>query len=390
MNIHEYQAKKIFQKFGIPILKGHVAYTCREAEKAVHTIGGTRWAVKAQIHSDTRELGHFVEQEAGTKSGIRMVSSPAEAIQATGQMLGKTLITPSTGTKGREVKKVYIEEQVDIASAYALAIFIDFSTEKVVLSVQNLDEKKTNNVQYELDLNKRLLLRKAVLLMTAVKMPRPYRRKAGRVILKMFEIFKTYCAFRIDINPLAITADGRLVALDGKIAFDPDAISRFKEITVLRDVEEETPSQIKSRLNNFRYTEFDGNIGVIVNGSGLGIATLDLLHLLEAKPACILDLGGEPTKETVANAFKTVLSEPNVEGILLNIFGSNSRCDMIAQGLITAAREISIGMPLVVRMDGTNAQIGCRLLFESGLPFIVKKSMDGAVKRIIKSVQEIV
>ncbi len=392
MNIHEYQAKKIFSQYDIPILKGYVAYTPQEARRCAEKIGGNKWAIKAQIHSNVRGQGSFIETDAGIKGGIRFASTPDGVEQEAKNMLLKTLVTPLTGSEGQEVKKVYIEEYVDITFAYSISIYIDFSVEKVFVSIQDVTGNKQRPKYYmtELDINKKITIVKAVSWVTRIGLPTKYRTKAAKIIQKMYEIFKTYSAFRVDINPLVITQDNRFVVLDGKIVFDPDSVAKYKEITCMRDVEEETPSQIKARLNNFRYVKLDGNIGCIINGSGLGMATLDLIHLYGGKAACILDLGAEPTKETVTNAFKTILSEPNVEGVLINIFGGSSRCDIIAEGLIAASREISIGMPLVVRMDGTNAQIGCRLLFESGLPFIVKQSMDEAVRVIIQSVQEIV
>ncbi len=392
MNIHEYQAKKIFSQYGIPILKGCIAYTSQEAYRCTDKIGGNKWVVKAQIHSNARGNGSFIEAQAGTGGGIRFVSSAEEAAKEVDKMLGRTLVTVSTGSGGQEVKKVYIEEYVDISLAYALSIYIDFSVEKVFLSLSEVKEgaKECRPSLNELDINKKMTLLGAKKFVKKIKIPPKHVTMVAEIIQKMYEIFKTYSAFRIEINPLVITSENKLFALDGKITFDPDSVGKYKEITCMRDVEEETPSQIKARLNNFRYIKLKGNIGCIINGSGLGMATLDLIHLYGGKPACILDLGGEPTKETVTNAFKSILSEPDVEGVLINIFGGSSRCDIIAEGLIAASREISIGMPLVVRMDGTNAQIGSRLLFESGLPFTVKQSMDEAVRVIIQSIQEIV
>lgn len=387
MFIHEYQAKKIFLKFGIPVLKGSVAYTANEAERCISQIGGKSWVVKAQIHSTSRGQGTFLDAEDGNKGGIRIVNTSQEVALETSKMLGKRLVTPFTGDEGREVKKVYVEERVDIIFSYAINIYIDFAVEKVFLCLEDLGKKKT--LKYELDLNKKLTLIQAMSYVAHLKLHSKYTKKIANIIQKMYEIFKVYSAFCIDINPLVVTSDKRLFALDGKMIFDPDAVSKYKEITSMRDIEEESSVQITARLNNFRYTKLTGNIGCIVNGSGLGMATLDLINLYGGKAACILDLGGAPTKETIASSFKTILSEPDIEGVLLNIFGGATRCDLIAEGLIAASREISIGMPLVVRMDGTNAQIGCRLLFESGLPFVVKQSMDEAVRVIIQMVQEI-
>lgn len=390
MDIHEYQAKKIFRRFGIPVLKGEVAYTSAEAARIAAKMDAKEWVVKAQVYSSMRGEGRFKEKEAGAKGGIRAASSVKMVQKEADRMLGKTLVTPMTSAKGQEVKKVYIEEKITIAKTYALSIYIDFPAEKVFLTAQDLTiGDKPISFRKELDLAKNLTPSQALKIATKMGMKKGHIKKTAKILQAMYEIFKTYAAFKIEINPLVVTSTNSLIALDGKIAFDPDAVSRYKEVNDMRDKEEETPNELKARQNNFRYIKLNGNIGCIINGSGLGIATLDLIHLYGGTPACILDLGGDPTKEIVAHAIKTILSEPDVEGILINIFGGSTRCDVVAEGLIAAAKEISVGLPIVVRIDGTNEQMGCRLLFESGLPFIVKKDMDEAIKLIIQSVQEI-
>lgn len=391
MDIHEYQAKKIFRHLGIPILKGAVAYTGAEAARVAEKIDSAKgWVVKAQIYSPMRGQGVFREKEAGKKSGIRFAKTRSSVRKETEAMLGNRLVTPFTGPQGQEVKKVYIEEKIDISATYALEIYIDFSQEKVFVTAQNTTPGiKGRIIKQELDLQKNLTPSRAAGIAAKIGMKRGHIKRTAKILQAMYEIFKTYAAFRVEISPLVITSTNSLVALDGKIVFDPDAVSNYKEIADMRDREDESLNEIKARLNNFRYVKLNGNIGCITNGSGLSMATLDLLHMYGGTPSCILDLGGDPTKEIVANALKTILSEPDIEGVLINIFGGSARCDIIAEGLVSAAKEISDSIPIVVRIEGTNDQIGCRLLFESGLPFIVKQSMDDAVRTIIQSVQEI-
>ncbi len=391
MDIHEYQAKKIFRHVGIPILKGGVAYTGAEAVRVANKFETPNgWVVKAQIYTPMRGQGFFREKEAGSKSGIRYAKTRKAVQKETEAMLGKHLITPLTSIGGQEVKKVYIEEKVNISETYALEIYIDFSAEKVFVTAQNTTPGiKARSIKQELDLQKNLTPSRATKIATRIGMKRGHIKKTAKILQAMYEIFKNYAAFRVEINPLVITSTNSLVALDGKIVFDPDAVGNYKEIAEMHDREDESLNEIKARLNNFRYVKLNGNIGCITNGSGLSMATLDLLHAYGGTPSCILDLGGEPTKEIVSNALKTILSEPDIEGVLINIFGGSARCDIVAEGLVAAAKEISDGIPIVVRIEGTNDQIGCRILFESGLPFIVKQSMDDAVRTIIQSVQEI-
>ena len=385
MIIHEYQTKKIFSSAGIPILKGKVAYTANEALSAAQQIGGTSWYVKAQVLSSARNKGRFLEDVTGNGTGLQIANGLAEVPIIADRMLLNHLITQDEIS---EVKKVYIEENVEIDAAFALEILIDFVREKVFFKGKTLDKNK-KPIYCELNLEKNISFVKALALAAKIGIPKGYFRETAGIIRAMYDLFKTYNAFSVEINPLVITKDGRLVVLDGKIHFDPDAVSRYKEIQVLRDFENESPNQKKAGDNNFRYIPLSGNIGCIINGSGLSMGTLDLMIKEGGAPSCLLDLGGEPNKEMVSNAVKIILSEPDTEGLLVNIFGANARCDVIASGLVAAAKEISAGMPIVVRMDGTNAAVGERILFESGLPFIVKKKMTEAVTSIIEAVEEI-
>ena len=390
MQIQEYQIKKIFSKAGIPILKGAVAYTPNEAYEVAKRLNCPHYIVKAQIPTYLRGKGQFVEADQKKKSGLRKTNTLKAVQKETAAMLFKHLKTPLTGDRAFEVKKVYIEEIRESAERYKLAIYIDFETQKVFLTAQKLLSNTKKIFRTEVKLTKETLpLSKATQIATKLGLQRGLQKKMIKILQSLYDVFVTYKAFEVNIDPLILTPDKKFFAMSGKISFDPDAVATDKDTTSLLDLEEETPNETRARLNNFRYTKLDGNIGCIINGSGLGMETLDLFRLHGGKPACLFDIGGEPTKEIMAAAFKSVLSEPDVEGVFINIFGGTTRCDVIAEGLVSAAKEISVGIPIVVRIDGTNEQIATRVLFESGLPFIVKRGMDEAVRVIIHAVQEI-
>lgn len=391
MQIYEYQVKKIFAKAGIPIPKGAVAYTPTEAYEIARNLNCPPYIVKAQIPSYLRGKGKFVETDQ-KKSGLRKTLSIKAVQKETQEMLFKHLKTPVSGDKAFEVKKVYIEEMKTSIARYRLAIYVDFDVQKVFLTAQNVTDPKVDTKEFKTEIKltrPKLSEIKATQIAIKLGLKRGLQKKMVRILQSLYSVFTDTQAFEVNIDPLILTEENKFYAMSGKIDFDPDAANASKEITALLDLEEETPNQRIARLNNFRYTSLDGNIGCIINGSGLGMATLDLFRIHGGRPACLFDIGGEPTKEMTALAFKAILSEPNVEGILINIFGGNARCDVIAQGLVLAAKEISVGIPIIVRLDGTNEQIAARILFESGLPFIVKKGMDEAVRFIIHAVQEI-
>ena len=390
MLIQEYQIKKIFSKAGIPILKGAVAYTPNEAVEVAKRLDCPSYIVKAQIPTYLRGQGQFVEANQKNKSGLREAKTLNAVKKETAAMLFKHLKTPLTGDKAFEVKKVYFEETKESAERYKLAIYIDFETQKVFLTGQKLTDPSGKIIRTDIKLNQEILLpKKADQIASKLGLHGDLQKKMIKILQSLYDVFVEYQAFEVNIDPLILTPDKKFFAMSGKIAFDPDAAANDKNIASMVDLEEETPNETRARLNNFRYTKLDGNIGCIINGSGLGMATLDLFRIHGGKPACLFDIGGEPTKEIMAAAFKAVLSEPDVEGVLINIFGGTTRCDIIAEGLVSAAKEISVGIPIVVRVDGTNEQIAARVLFESGLPFIVKKGMDEAVRVIIHAVQEI-
>lgn len=386
MEIHEYQVKKLFAKHGLPVLKGGVAYTPDEAVRIAGQIGSELWAVKAQIHDGSKCRGFFVEDDAGKGTGLRFAESLDEVRDTAKQMLGRTLITPTTHHKGHEVKKIYIEEVVDIEESFDLSIRADTDTQKVLLVlVKENGEQKS----YELS-PKGVSVFQLHRLSNRMKLTPKAAFQLIPIVNHMFDIFKSYKATAVEITPLALDKKGDLVALDGRIVFDPDALFEFPEIAQLREIDAGTERESVARQHNFKYKKLGGNIACIVNGSGLGYATIDLVGDKGGSVSCLLDIGTEPTKEVVALAFRMVLSEPDIEGVLVNIFGGITRCDVIAQGLIAASHEISVGLPLVVRMDGTNAAVGTRLLQESKLPFETVSDMGKAVERIVTRVGEIV
>lgn len=385
MEIHEYQVKRLFQKHGLPVLKGGVAYTPEEAVRVAESIGGTQWAVKAQIHDGCRDKGYFVEESAGVGPGIRYADSLIDVQNFACQMLGKTLMTPTTHHKGHEVKKVYVEEVPAVKERFQISLRIDENTQKrmLVLLRENGQLKA-----YELT-NKGVTAFMLHKMAARMKLTAAATVQLAVIIRHMYEIFETYKVRAIEMRPLILTTDHHLVALEGRIVFDADTLFAFPEISALREIDAGTEREHNAHQNNFKYTKLNGNIACIVNGSGLGMATVDLIKDKGGAVSCLLDIGTEPSKEVVAKAFRMVLGEPDIEGVLVNIFGGITRCDVIARGLIAASHEISVGMPLVVRMDGTNAAVGRRLLQESRLPFELIQEMDLAVTKIVDRVKEV-
>ena len=397
MNIYEYQAKRLFKQFGLPLLKGAVCYTPEEAVTVAEKIGGNAWVLKAQILSSERTKGYF-KGLPDKKNGIRFVHSLEEVRQEAAHMLGQTLVTPQTGTLGQEVTRLYVEQYCEEKVSLYLSVFIDFKEEKAFFGVcnaggsqfeQRLSLNPSLMKKYELDLTKPYdgLYKEAIAADFGLSDPKQ-TEQVGHVLDSLYALFTHYDAFKVEINPLTLTKQNRLVALDGRISVDPDALNRHKDLAELME-QAENPQAKKAQTNDFRYIKLTGNIGCIVNGSGMVMETLDILDICGGRASTILDIGTGAGKNKVATAFRTLLSEPDVEGIFVNIFGGSTRCDLAAQGLVSACREISIGMPLVVRMDGTNAHSGRRILEQSGLPFIIEETLENAAKHIVRAVEEI-
>jgi succinyl-CoA synthetase beta subunit len=387
MNIHEYQAKELLAKYGVPVQPGAVAYTAAEAEEAARRLGGKLWAIKAQIHAGGR----------GKAGGVKLVHSPEEAGAAAGAMLGKRLVTHQTGPQGRDVKRVYVEAASDIARELYLALSIDRTSGRTTLIAA-----AEGGVEIE-ELAARApetIMQLAIDPATGVE-PFHGRRLAfelglGAAQVKsmvalvggLYRAFSELDASLIELNPLVVTGSGALVALDAKMGFDDNALFRHPEIEALRDEDEEDPTEREGQRNSLSYVKLDGNIGCMVNGAGLAMATMDIIKLYGGSPANFLDVGGGATRERVTAAFKLILSEPNVEAILVNIFGGIARCDVIADGVVSAAREVNLHVPLVVRLEGTNVELGRKILSQSGLPIITADDFADAAQKIVKSISE--
>jgi len=396
MNIHEYQAKGLLKRFGVAVPRGGVAYTAEEARKVAEELGGSLWVVKSQIHAGGRGAGRFKDNPKG-KGGVRVSKSLEEVVANAGEMLGHVLVTKQTGPAGKEVKRIYVEEGCDIKRELYLGMLIDRTTARVTVMASTEGGVEIEEVAAK---HPEKILRVAIDPVTG--MQGFHARKlafglglqgkqvsaATRFLLAMYKVFTQLDASIVEINPLVVTGAGEVIALDAKMNFDENALFRLKEIEEMRDESEEDPSEAEAARHGLNYVKLDGNIGCMVNGAGLAMATMDIIKLYGGDPANFLDVGGGATKERVTTAFKLILSDPNVEGILVNIFGGIMRCDVIAEGVVAAAREVSLHVPLVVRLEGTNVSLGKKILAESGLPILSADNLADAAEKIVKAVKE--
>ena len=385
MNVHEYQAKEILAGFGVPVLRGRIAYTATEARAAAQSLGGEVWVVKAQVHAGGR----------GKAGGIKVARSLDEVAAAADELIGKRLITPQTGADGTEVGRVYVEEGASIAAERYVGMTLDRKRGRYVAMVST--EGGVEIEQVAASTPERI---RTVIVDPAVGM-RPYqarelafaldldpdaRRSAERTILAVAEAFVATDASLVEINPLAAVGEGMVLALDAKMNFDDNALFRHPDIGELRDETEEDPRETEATNYGLSYIKLDGNIGCMVNGAGLAMATLDLITFEGGQPANFLDVGGGATEERVSQAFKIILSDPDVEAVLVNIFGGIMRCDTIAEGIVGAVREVSLHVPLVVRLEGTNVDIGTRILAESGLAITTAGDLGDAARKIVAAI----
>jgi succinyl-CoA synthetase beta subunit len=396
MNIHEYQAKILLQKFGVAVPKGAVAYTPQEAEKVARGLSGPAYVVKAQIHAGGRGAGRFQDNPSG-KGGVRVVKSTEEVGKAAAEMLGHVLVTKQTGPKGREVKRIYVEEGCDIKRELYLGMLIDRRTSRITVMASTEGGMEIEEVAAK---HPEKILRIAIDPATGMKgfharelafglgLQGAQIAAATKFMLGMYQAFTSLDASVVEINPLVVTGAGDILALDAKINFDDNALFRHAAIEEMRDEAEEDPTELEAAKHQLNYVKLDGSIGCMVNGAGLAMATMDIIKLYGGSPANFLDVGGGATKERVTAAFKLILSDPHVEGILVNIFGGIMRCDVIAEGIVTAAREVSLQVPLVVRLEGTNVKLGKKLLAESGLPILSADNLADAAEKITKAVRE--
>jgi succinyl-CoA synthetase beta subunit len=396
MNIHEYQAKELLAKFGVPVPAGYPAVSVDEAVEAAKKLPGPLWVVKAQIHAGGRGKGRFKELGESAKGGVRLAHSIDEVREHAAEMLGKTLVTVQTGPHGKQVQRLYITDGVDIAKEYYLALLVDRETGRPAIVASTEGGMDIETVAHETpDKIQTMTIDPATGLMphhgrevaAALGLTGDLAKQAGKVLAKLYDAFLGTDASQIEINPLAVTDKGQLMVLDAKVGFDNNAEFRHPELEQLRDLTEEDPMEIEASKYDLAYIKLDGNIGCMVNGAGLAMATMDIIKLNGAEPANFLDVGGGASKEKVTAAFKIILSDPAVKGILVNIFGGIMRCDIIAEGIVAAAREVDLHVPLVVRLEGTNVQQGKDILASSGLPIIAANDLGDAAKKIVAEVK---
>jgi succinyl-CoA synthetase beta subunit len=396
MNIHEYQAKELLKSYGVAVLDGHVAWSGEEAAQAAAKLPGPVYVVKSQIHAGGRGAGHFKDDPEG-KGGVRLAKSADEVNAAAEAMLGHTLITKQTGPAGRVVRRVYVEAGCDIKRELYLSLLVDRSVSEVVImasteggmEIEEVAEHHPEKImRVAVDPASGISSFHARKLAFGLGLDATQQKSFAKFVAAMYKAFIALDCAIVEINPLVVTGSGEIVALDAKVTFDDNALYRHPDLEKLRDEAEEDPKELEAAKHSLNYVALEGSIGCMVNGAGLAMATMDIIKLYGAEPANFLDVGGGATKERVTAAFKIILSDPNVEGILVNIFGGIMRCDVIAEGVVAAAREVSLSVPLVVRLEGTNVQLGKDILSKSGLPIIAADNLADAAQKIVAAVKE--
>ena len=397
MNIHEYQAKAVLKEFGVPVSEGRAIMQASEAEAAAKALGGPIWVVKSQIHAGGRGKGKFKEAAAGDKGGVRVAKSIDEVKAYSAQMLGNTLVTIQTGPNGKQVNRLYIEDGSDIAKEFYLSMLVDRATARVAFVVSteggmNIEEvahaTPEKIITFSVDPATGIMPHHGRAVAKALKLSGDLAKEAGIIVEQLYTAFVAKDMAMLEINPLIITADQHLHCLDAKITFDSNALYRHPDIVALRDETEEDAKEIEASKYDLSYIALDGTIGCMVNGAGLAMATMDIIKLYGEFPANFLDVGGGATKEKVTAAFKIITADPNVQGILVNIFGGIMKCDVIAEGVIAAVKEVGLKVPLVVRLEGTNVQLGKDIISKSGLNVIAADDLDDAAQKIVKAVRE--
>jgi len=385
MKIHEYQGKELLRQFGVPVPRGYPAFTVQEAVEAAQKLGGNVWVVKAQIHAGGRGKG----------GGVKLARSVDELKKLAGEILGMQLKTHQTGPEGQKVRRLYIEEGADIKKEYYVSLVTDRATQKVAFIASSEGGMDIEEVAHStpekiftdyIDPLTGLGAEQAKKIAAAIGLPEASQAQAVDVFQKLYACYMDTDASLVEINPLNCDSKGVLTALDAKFNFDPNALFRHPEIVAYRDLDEEDPAEIEASKFDLAYISLDGNIGCLVNGAGLAMATMDTIKLFGGEPANFLDVGGGATAEKVTEAFKIMLKNPEVKGILVNIFGGIMKCDTIAEGVITACKAVNLSVPLVVRMKGTNEDLGKKMLAESGLPIIAADTMAEAATKIVAAV----
>ncbi|MEY3269199.1 MAG: ADP-forming succinate--CoA ligase subunit beta [Pseudomonadota bacterium] len=401
MNIHEYQAKEVLAKFGVPVPAGFAALTVDEAVAATAKLPGPLYVVKAQIHAGGRGKGKFVELPPEAKGGVRLARSADDVRAAATDMLGNTLVTIQTGAAGKQVNRLYVTDGVDIEKEFYLALLVDRATGRIALVVSTEGGMDIETVAHDtpekittltIDPATGIMPHHGRNVAALLGLSGDLAKQAEHVVATLYAAFVGTDASQIEINPLAVTAAGdsgaKLMVLDAKVGFDPNALYRHPDLVALRDLTEEDPAEVEASKFDLAFIKLDGTIGCLVNGAGLAMATMDIIKLNGEEPANFLDVGGGADKEKVTNAFKLILKDPAVKGILVNIFGGIMRCDIIAEGIIAAAKEVNLSVPLVVRLEGTNVELGKKILAESGLPIISGDNLGDAAAKIVAEVRK--
>jgi len=396
MNIHEYQAKKLLRDAGVAVSDGRVVLRAEEAKSAAGELDGPLWVVKAQIHAGGRGKGRFKEAEAGEKGGVRLARSVGEAAEQAAKMLGRTLVTHQTGPVGKQVNRIYIEDGSDIAREFYLALLVDRGASRVsiVCSTEggmNIEEVAHDTpdkiLDFAIDPATGIQAFHGRRVAFALGLEGKQIKQCVTLLTTLYNFFISKDCEMLEINPLVITRDGDLKCLDAKMSFDSNALFRQPDIMALRDESEEDSKELAASKFDLNYIALDGEIGCMVNGAGLAMATMDIIKLYGAEPANFLDVGGGATKEKVTEAFKIITSDPQVKGILVNIFGGIMRCDIIAEGVIAAVKEVGLKVPLVVRLEGTNVELGKDIIRNSGLNVIAADNLSDAAQKIVAAVR---
>ncbi|RZF63565.1 ADP-forming succinate--CoA ligase subunit beta [Sphingomonas populi] len=397
MNIHEYQAKELLAKYGVPVPAGYAAMTVEEAVEVSKKLPGPLYVVKSQIHAGGRGKGKFKELPPEAKGGVRLAWSEEEVRAAATDMLGNTLVTIQTGEHGKQVNRLYVTDGADIEKEFYLALLVNRASGRVSMVVSTEGGMDIETVAHDtpekihaidIDVATGFMPHHGRAVAAALGLTGDLAKQAASTASKLYDAFLGTDAEQIEINPLAVTKQGQLLVLDAKVAFDGNAMFRHKDLMELRDESEEDPAELEASKYDLAYIKLDGDIGCMVNGAGLAMATMDIIKLNGMFPANFLDVGGGANKAKVTAAFKIILADPNVKGILVNIFGGIMKCDIIAEGIVAAAKEVNLSVPLVVRLEGTNVQQGKDILANSGLAIVPANDLGDAAKKIVAEVQK--
>ena len=396
MNIHEYQAKQVLKSYGAPVSEGRVVTDASQAEAAAKELPGPLYVVKAQIHAGGRGKGKFKEASAGEAGGVRLAKSPAEAAKFTKEMLGATLVTKQTGEAGKQVNTIYIENGSDIETELYLSALVDRGTGRIAfiasteggMNIEEVAEETPEKiVTVRIDPATGCMPHHGRRIAQALGLSGAAAKQCGKLIPILYKAFTEKDMSMLEINPLIVTKGGDLLVLDAKVGFDPNALFRHEDILALLDETEEDPMELKASEYDLSYVKLDGNIGCMVNGAGLAMSTMDIIKHYGAEPANFLDVGGGATKEKVTEAFKIITTDPGVKGILVNIFGGIMKCDIIAEGIVAAVKEVGLEDPLVVRLEGTNVEKGKEILANSGLKITPADDLEDAAQKVVAAVQ---